>query len=116
MSKRNRAHDVRAALAGIAQLFGTEQILIYRKKILELSKHGNVHAREAGRLWSAALGAAIQAAWTIGRLKDPSLTAHDVARRFVGTPGEPTEPNRANETVYDEAKARLIEQTARLFT
>jgi xylulokinase len=56
---------------------------------------------------SAALGAAIQAAWTVRRLADASASVDDVARELVRTEGEPIEPDPAARGALRAARERF---------
>lgn len=64
---------------------------------------------------SAALGAALQAAWTVGRLRGDRASADEVARRFVRTTGEPIQPDARSRGVYREASKRFRDLARTLF-
>lgn len=64
---------------------------------------------------SAALGAALCAAWTWRRAQGEDVGAHEVAAPHVALYEEVVEPDAARGRVYAEAKERMGELTQRLF-
>ncbi len=64
---------------------------------------------------SAALGGAIQAHWVARRAAGETVTADDVASRFVTVAPGVTEPNSANAVVYRQRLHALQSQTKLLF-
>jgi xylulokinase len=56
---------------------------------------------------SAALGAALQALWTVRLARGETLSADEVAREFVRTRGRPFEPAAQTSAIYREASARF---------
>ncbi|MCP3916559.1 MAG: xylulokinase [bacterium] len=64
---------------------------------------------------SAALGAAVQALWTLHRDGGKDVSADEVARPFVRAAGEATEPNATRGRVYAELLERFRDEVARLF-
>jgi xylulokinase len=63
---------------------------------------------------SAALGAAIQALWTVRRETGEDVNADAVAARFVRTEGEPISPDPTRSQVYRDARSRFHELTERI--
>jgi xylulokinase len=63
---------------------------------------------------SAALGAALQAAWCVRRAHGERADADSIAREFVRTSGAPFAPNAAHREVYHDAAARFRELVRRL--
>jgi len=63
---------------------------------------------------SAALGAAIQALWTVRRETGEDVNADAVAARFVRTEGEPISPDPTRSQVYRDAGSRFHELTERI--
>jgi xylulokinase len=61
---------------------------------------------------SAALGAALQAQWTVRRLQGERVSADDAATPAVRTTGEVTEPDAGRSAVYREAGQRFRELAA----
>lgn len=64
---------------------------------------------------SAALGAALQAAWMSRRRAGKSVSADELAQRCVRTSGAPIEPDARLRELYREAGARLRDSAARIF-
>lgn len=64
---------------------------------------------------SAALGAAIQALWTVRREAGEDVTADAVAARFVRTEGEVMSPDPSRSRIYRDARSRFHELTDRMF-
>jgi len=64
---------------------------------------------------SAALGAALCAAWTWRRAQGDDVSAHDVAAPAVRLTGEPVTPDAARVPLYAARRAELVAQTGRLF-
>ncbi|MBI1817637.1 MAG: xylulokinase [Deltaproteobacteria bacterium] len=64
---------------------------------------------------SAALGAAIQALWTVGRAAGESVSASEMAAPFVRTDSELVQPDATHLDVYREARANLRALTKRIF-
>jgi len=64
---------------------------------------------------SAALGAAIQAAWTVRRLRGECVEADAVAADLVRTSGETVAPDPSNRGVYRDAAARFRAAVASLY-
>lgn len=64
---------------------------------------------------SAALGAALQAAWMMRRRAGERVSADELAQRCVRTSGAPIEPDARQRELYREAGARLRDSAARLF-
>jgi len=62
---------------------------------------------------SAALGAALQACWSVRRMREPDLSCHDVASSFVRV-GARTAPG-PNAAAYAELRARYRTELARLY-
>lgn len=63
---------------------------------------------------SAALGAALQAMWSVRRREDADLSCHDVAAPFVQV-GETTEPD-SDASRYAELLPRYCDEVARLYS
>jgi xylulokinase len=63
---------------------------------------------------SAALGAALQAAWTLEREAGGTRSAHEVAAPFVRRAGEPTEPDAAWVERYRESRERYADEVRTL--
>jgi xylulokinase len=64
---------------------------------------------------SAALGGAIQAHWVERRANGESVTADDVASRFVTLAPGVAEPNAENTKIYADKLAEFEQLTSRLF-
>ena len=64
---------------------------------------------------SAALGAALQALWTVRREAGDDVSADAVAVPFVRTEGEVISPDPARSRVYRNARSRFHELTQRVF-
>lgn len=64
---------------------------------------------------SAALGAALQALWTVRRQAGEDVSADAVAAPFVRTEGETVSPDPSRSRIYRDARARLHELTERIF-
>ncbi len=56
---------------------------------------------------SAALGAAVQAAWTVRRMRGEKVGADQVGSELVRTVGEPIEPDASASGIYREMRARF---------
>ena len=63
---------------------------------------------------SAALGAALQALWTVRRRSEPTLAADEVAADWVRLEPRVYEPDGRRALVYREARGRLEQTTRRL--
>ena len=64
---------------------------------------------------SAALGAALLAAWTVRRANGERTSVDEVAAPFARTVGEPFEPDPGAAAVYADASARFMEAQRSLF-
>lgn len=64
---------------------------------------------------SAALGAALQALWTLRRTEGEDVDAHEVAAPFVAPAGPPTEPDEGRRATYAELGARFRERARALY-
>jgi xylulokinase len=64
---------------------------------------------------SGALGAAIQAYWTVLRASDNSVTADEVAQLFVHTTEQVVEPDPDSVAVYRELSNRFREAVRRVY-
>ena len=64
---------------------------------------------------SAALGAALQALWTVRREAGEDVSADAVAAPFVRTEGETVSPDPSRSRTYRDARSRLHELTERIF-
>ncbi len=64
---------------------------------------------------SAALGAALQAAWVVGRGKDKDLAIADVVAPWIRPSGEPIEPDPEASARYRELGERFREQVRWLY-
>jgi xylulokinase len=65
---------------------------------------------------SGALGAAIQAYWTVLRVSDNAVTADEVAQLFVRTTEEVVEPDRDSVAIYRELSKRFREAVGRIYS
>lgn len=64
---------------------------------------------------SAALGAALQALWTVRREAGEEVNADAVAAPFVRTEGEVVSPDPTRSRIYRDARSRFYELTQRIF-
>ena len=64
---------------------------------------------------SAALGAALQAQWSVGRLAQPELGLADVVAPFVRAVGERTEPAPPIVAAMTELATRFDREVERLY-
>lgn len=64
---------------------------------------------------SAALGAALQAAWVVGRAKQKDLAIADVVAPWIRASAEPVEPDPEAAARYRELGERFREQVRRLY-
>ncbi len=64
---------------------------------------------------SAALGAALQALWTVCREADEDVSADAVAAPFIRMEGETIRPDATRSAIYRAARSRFRELTERIF-
>jgi xylulokinase len=65
---------------------------------------------------SAALGAALQALWTVRREAGDDVSADAVVARFIRTEGEMVPPDPAHSRIYRDVRSRFRELIERIFT
>ncbi len=74
-----------------------------------------VPVQELAEPESAALGAALQAAWTLALSRGEDATIDALAHDFVALAGEPVQPDPERVALYRDLRARFVAATGALF-